>query len=209
MNDLKNNIELIINRHFPESDFRLYRRDYTSFIISGNYLSKAINYYKNEGREVNVLKWFSDFWVFFEISLIENKDNFPKIFVNLSVFQGEEDDSHKNQLFRADWDNYDSTQIHPQPHWHFYPNKYDYKTTADFESFLTLSDETGFDSYLKKHNRNLIDLSKIHFTMSGTWFINGTNKSIIHNVDDEQILFDWFSGLLGHIREQLEYAASS
>ena len=44
--------------------------------------------------------------------------------ITLSVFQGEETDKSKNQLFCAEWDDYENGDMkHPQPHWHFLSNK--------------------------------------------------------------------------------------
>ncbi|MEB3191753.1 MAG: hypothetical protein VKL42_15545 [Snowella sp.] len=130
-----------INKKFslllPESGLRLVPKENSNgFLVGGNTSSQAINNYDNEPKEVNVFNLFNDFWIYIDINLIfdnSSRSNFPNIFVSISIFQGDGSDPIKNQLFRAEWDNYrDLKQEHPQPHWHIYPVQYHHKTFNDY-----------------------------------------------------------------------------
>jgi len=186
---------------FPESFFKLEQKADNRFIIFGNNLSKAINNYNNIQEEVNVIKWFNDFWVYIDIRF-EKSEPIPNTFISLSVFQGDYSDDKKIQLFRAEWDNFDNNETHPQPHWHIYPN---YSFEKTFDEFLEMTDEGGsFAADLNKEKSKIIDLKRIHFAMNGTWNAKGTH---IHRITDENAVINWFQGLLDHIKSQLEYVS--
>ena len=226
MNKIVSKIEKIFNAYFLESMVKLDQRKYGLYVLSGDFLSKAISIIKNDREPINVLKWFDDFWIYFEIrfipaditeyqenlitdvtenqeNLIQINDKYYQINLSLSIFQGENSDLIKTQLFRAEWDNYDNNVKHPQPHWHIYPFKYDYKTYQDFEAFIEIKDEPGFEKFIEsKAKQELIDISNLHFAMNGQWSINNGHIHVIENVT---ILFNWLNGLLNHIKEQLEY----
>ena len=181
----------------------MIQRNFT-WIIEGN--SSAVNYDKNNAREIKVLKWFDDFWVYIEIKFIpkqctrRKKKQLPNIFFTLSVFQGKNNDNIKIQLFRAEWDNYeDLSDKHPQPHWHIYPF---HKYVEDFIESIK-EDEEDFNSLLQNKNfPEIINLKKIHFAMNGRW---SENKADVHKINAESDLLNWFSGVLNHIKKQLEY----
>ena len=103
------------------TSFSLARQKNRSFRLQmSDNTSTAYNSYGNEGENVNVIKWFANFWLFVEINFLNPKG----IIISLSVFEGEEIDKFKTQLFRAEWDDYeDGNNSHPQPHWHFLTNK--------------------------------------------------------------------------------------
>jgi hypothetical protein len=187
------------NNFFPESAFRLTKH-YTTYIISGDYLSKAINSHDNSKEEVNVIKWFADFWLYVEIRFQKTENSDFSIFFSLSVFQGEQTDSIKYQLFRAEWDNFDNNDLHPQPHWHFYSEPW---MTESFNEILTITKESyNFLDMINEKKSKYIDLKRVHFAMNGQWSTMGSH---CHRIKDEDTIRNWLQGLLGHIKSQLEY----
>lgn len=183
--------------------------------------TNAFNDYGNEGENVKVVKWFSDFWLFVEISIIpieevvilnkkqkefiEEIKNTPKthLKISVSVFQGEELDDSKNQLFRAEWDDYgDGSMNHPQPHWHFLSNKAIENTVSSFSEIASDDIKDTFEEDLKEEKSKTIDLSKFHFAMNGDW--NNTSKHI-HAVNNKDNLAKWFGGLLAYLKTELKY----
>lgn len=158
--------------------------------------SDAYDDYGNGGDSVKVVKWFSDYWLF-----VEMKFHHPKgVLITLSVFQGEETDNSKNQLFRAEWDDYDDGSMnHPQPHWHFLSNKSIENTVS---SFAEITSDDTFETLLNEEKSKTIDLSKFHFAMNGDW----NNTSVhIHPVNNEKNLAQWFGGLLAYLKTELKY----
>ncbi|CAN5452322.1 hypothetical protein BH10ACI1_BH10ACI1_09810 [soil metagenome] len=232
MNDLVKKIIEIIAYHFENSKFQLHKNSYNdNYTVSGDYLSKAINIHKNQKIIVNVLNWFDDFWIYFEINFskilleplskkdresreielqksnVKIKGDYYNVNVTLSVFQGDENDDNKTQLFRAEWDNYDNNLYHPQPHWQINPFKYNLQTYKNFEEWIGIKEEESFESSLSAETKNneLIRINKFHFAMSGQW---AENKTHIHKINSESILLNWLNGMLGHIKEQLKFVKS-
>lgn len=192
---------------FEFSKFVLTHKDLNFYTISGSDLTYAIDNYGTGKREVKVLKWFDDFWLYKEIRLVPELKKYPNIFVTISIFQGSADDNVKSQLFRAEWDNYnDNSSVHPQPHWHIYPYKYDSKTYEDFEAYNDMRDsevnEQGFEAQLKKKKAELIDIRYVHFAMNGKW---SNNEGCVNKIQKDTELINWLSGILAHIKEQLLY----
>lgn len=149
---------------------------------------------------MSVIKWFNDFWLYIEIRFERSESGIPNTFISLSIFQGDNSDDRKKQLFRAEWDNFDNNENHPQPHWHVYPN---YSFEKTFNEFLEMTDEANsFADLLNEEKSKLIDLKRIHFAMNGTWSNKGGH---IHKISDENTIINWFQGVLAHIKSQLEY----
>ena len=193
----------LLKIYFPESNLQLIGKN-NGFALSGNATSKAINNYENNTEEITVIQWFDNFWIYVDINLKSNesRDNFPNIFVSISIFQGDYIDTTKNQLFRAEWDNYrDPNQKHPQPHWHIYPVQYHHQS---FKEYLEATKE--FADFLSEDQASVIEIKKIHFAMNGQW---ANQKSHIHEINDEKSLVNWLTGLLEHIGTQLRYAAQN
>ncbi len=164
--------------------------------------SDAYDDYGNGGDGVKVVKWFSDYWLFVEI-----KFNNPKgILITLSVFQGDETNSLKNQLFRAEWDDYEDGSLnHPQPHWHFLSNKAIENTVSNFAELASDDLKDTFEEVLNEEKRKTIDLSKFHFAMNGDW----DNTSVhIHTINNEDKLAQWFGGLVAYLKTELKYIDS-
>ncbi len=191
------------------SSFHLQQNDYNFFKISGNITSKALNNYKNEKQEVNVIKWFDAFWIYLEVRFTDtfepiSRSNKKKVkknntFISLSIFQGEHNDDVKSQLFRAEWDDYNNEEEkHPQPHWHITSNQ----VIEDFEEYTDIFKNEGFEESLKEKKTKIIDVNKIHFAMNGNW-INDDNH--IQSINDNSKIVKWFQGLFSHLRVQLEY----
>lgn len=161
--------------------------------------SNAYDDYGNGGDNVKVVKWFSDYWLFVEIKF----NSIKEVLITLSVFQGEENDDFKNQLFRAEWDDYgDSTMNHPQPHWHFLRDKSVERTVSSFAEIAPPEVQGTFEDVLIEEKKRIVDLSKFHFAMNGDW--NNT-FSHIHSISDEKKLADWFGGLLAYLKIELKY----
>lgn len=184
---------------FLESTFYLNRKRNNRFIISGDYSSKAINNYNNIQEEVNVIKWFDDYWLYIDIRFEKSEISIPNTFISLSVFQGEGTDNTKKQLFRAEWDNFNNNDNHPQPHWHIYPN-YNFEKT--FNEFIEMAKDDSFAGLLNEEKSTDIDLKKIHFAMNGTWSTKGGH---VHRISEGNTIINWLEGLLSHIKSQLEY----
>ena len=163
--------------------------------------STAYNSYGNDGESVNVIKWFSDLWLYVEIHFLNPKGSL----VSLSVFEGEEIDPIKKQLFRAEWDDYeDGNNSHPQPHWHFLTNKFVENNAKEFTELLAEHKET-FVTFLDEEINKIIDLSKFHFAMNGDWI---KSKKHVHTIDNENELASWFGGLLGYLKNELEFMSN-
>ena len=195
-------------KYFTESTFVLTKKSFNRYVVSGNSCSKALNNYNNESQEVTVVKWFNDFWIYVDIKF-RFKDKgastaFPDIFISLSIFQGNPADSKKNQLFRAEWDNYrNPDEHHPQPHWHVYPTQYDHQSFGDLLKTLK-DDEDSFTALLDDTKSKFIDIKRIHFAMNGQWSSQGSH---VHEINNEETIINWFYGVLGCIKAQLEYVS--
>jgi len=203
--DLVKQINQRCKRYFLESSFLLEKIVHNKIISKGDYSSKAINNYNNEKLEVKVIKWFKDFWVYVEIRIDQasTSNSFPDISISISVFQGDQSDDIKNQLFRAEWDNYGNIdEKHPQPHWHIYPVKYHHKTYAEYLELL--GDSESFQAILNEDTSKIVDLKKIHFAMNGQWSSGGKH---VHTIKDTETIANWFSGVFECIRTQLEYVS--
>lgn len=178
-----------------DSSFYLKPSTVNRFRITGNESSKALNNYKSIKEEINVIKWFDVFWIYLEITFVESNT-----FISLSVFQGEQNDKVKNQLFRAEWDDYNNEdEKHPQPHWHITSNQAIENT---FEEYTDTFENDGFAELLKEEKRKIIDINKIHFAMNGNWINDDTH---IQSINDNAKIVKWFQGLFSHLRVQLEY----
>lgn len=181
---------------FLESTFFLHLSKANRFELKGNNISKALNNYKNYGSEVSVLKWFDEYWVYLEIRF-EDKNSF----ITISIFQGDASDNKKNQLFRAEWDDYNNpNEKHPQPHWHITSNQAIENT---FTELIEEDEEEGFAAIiLNEEKSKIIDINKIHFPMNGNWM---NDDGHIHLINDNAKMVKWFQGFFSTMREQLEY----
>jgi hypothetical protein len=230
MNHVIKEIESTSKNIFSKSTFILEETGYGIYAISGDYLTDAVSNWKNQQSPIKVLKWFDDFWLYLEIKFIKVtneykdwkkdkrdeyeflltkqcikfEDDFYQTFVTLSVFQGDDEDKVKAQLFRAEWDSFADNVLHPQPHWHILLSKYDQKTTEDFETYMEMNKEQGFEELMKSDGKKLIDIKRFHFAMCGHWTLNN-GKTYIHSIESCVTLNNWITGVLTHIKEQLEY----
>lgn len=180
--------QLLLERHKIHNTFRLR---------ASGYSSEAYDDYGNCGENVKVIKWFSDYWLFIEIKFYQNSG----VIISLSVFQGEECE-FKNQLFRAEWDDYGSgTMNHAQPHWHFVSDKSVERVVSSFASLIPEVQGT-FAEVLDQERGKFVDLSKFHFAMNGDW---SNSSSHVHSIIDEKSLSKWFGGLLAYLKNELKY----
>lgn len=193
-------LEKIGKDYFGNSFY--FKKDSYSFVAKSDNMSCAINKKKNDSKEVNVIKWFDDIWIYIEIKFVpklNKKNSIPNIFFTLPVFQGEMSDNKKIQLFRAEWDNYDDlNEEHPQPHWHIYTHREELEETFNLQ---LNEEENSFNEYLFECNK-IINIDRFHFAMNGQW---SENKSDVHSISTESDLVNWFRGLLNHLKKELEY----
>jgi len=194
-----------VGKDYINKDFVFHKKESFLYVSSGNNISSALNIRRNNNQLVNVSFWFADFWLYVELRFVpkpsKSKKSIPSIFFSLSIFQGAVDDREKNQLFRAEWDNYkEQSTIHPQPHWHVY-TKMDNKLLK--ENFVELVDSSGdsFEDYIKNDSKP-IDINKFHFAINGQW---SENNSDVHEIRNEEVLAYWFAGILNHIKKELKY----
>ncbi len=180
----------------PTSAFILSPSSTNTYRLQGNASSsKAINNRKNNREEVTVIRWFEDYWLYVEITFVDQQT-----FISISVFQGESSDHVKHQLFRAEWDDYNNEETdHPQPHWHITANQAIEKA---FDEFASDSDAGGFGQLLAEERNKICDLNKMHFAMNANWI---NDDGDVHPLNDETKIRKWFQGLLAHLRWQLEY----
>ena len=175
-----------------------HNHNFIHFVIDGTYFAV------NKHELVKVLKWFDDFWLFLEI-----KFNLPKkrvkrnkeiqIQISLSVFHGVESDDKKQQLFRAEWDDYDNLdEKHAQPHWHITANQ---AIDNTFEKYLDNDFEESDFLITGNKKQKILDVSELHFAMSGNW---QNNEKHVHEIENEQQVVNWLQGMLAHVRIELE-----
>lgn len=173
----------------------LASKQFGIFKIQGT--SQAINFRGNDREETKVLPWFADFYIYIEVRF--SKDYTHKM-ISLSIFQGQEIDNKKNQLFRAEWDDYNiDTESRPQPHWHITRDNAIYDNFSDVTNHSDEKEKGGFE-YFEEIQKEVFDTKDIHFAMSGNW----QNKLFhVHKIDDATKVADWMEGLLEHIKYEL------
>ena len=170
--------------------------------IEGN--SYGLNRYDYE--PVKVLRWFDKFWLYIEVKFIIDKSKIGNKLlqnihtnISISVYEGEDNDERKIQLFRAEWDDMNNpTEKHSQPHWHITSNQAIEKT---FEEYSNHFDNGDFISLLEKEKSKLVEVKNIHFAMNGNWQNDQTH---VHSIDNSEKVAKWLKGLLSHIRIELE-----
>jgi hypothetical protein len=168
--------------------------------------SSALNRFEIPYEPVKVLHWFANFWFFLEVKfirseVIENRKKINQIhtYISISIFQGEDIDNMKYQLFSAEWDDYfNPDEKHSQPHWHITANQAIERT---FEEYSNNFDNGDFISLLEQEKKKVFDVNKIHFAINGNWQNNETH---IHKIDNEEKIVKWFQGILQHLRTELE-----
>jgi len=118
--------------------------------------------------------------------------------ISLSVFQGEDNDNEKYQLFRAEWDDYNDTNAsHAQPHWHITSSQ---AIENSINKYTETFEQQDFINLLESEKQKVFNVTKIHFAMNGDW----DKESIhIHKIENEQQVVNWVQGMLHHIRTEL------
>jgi hypothetical protein len=198
-NSIDRRFNLAVNKNKSQHNLIYY-------VIDGT--SSAVNRFDIPQESVKVLDWFNNFWLYLEIRFskvqkdINGKMKIQKsIRISLSVFQGKDNDNEKYQLFRAEWDDYNSSEEkHAQPHWHITSSQaientfYKYADTFEKRDFLQL---------LETEIQNVFDVKKIHFAMNGNW---ENNDGHIHKIKNEQQIVRWLQGIFSHLRTELEFS---
>lgn len=179
-----------------------------NYLSESNYMCSALT----RGEEVKVINLFDNYWIYIHINISpsqEAKKVFYFINFSLSVFYGSYGDLNKQQLFRAEWDNYEKpcSLIHPQPHWHFYIDNEDIDISKDFNDNIENNVNNGFMEMISnsKIQNNLF--KEMHFAMSERW-ITGKGEHI-HKINDTNDFIEWVLGLIDHINGQLKYIDGS
>jgi len=170
--------------------------------IEGNSLA----YNRIDSEPVKVLKWFDRFWLYIEVKFINQRTKvINKIIQNtytnisLSVYDGDDNDDLKVQLFRAEWDDMNNPEEkHSQPHWHITSSQAIEKT---FENYSNHFDNGDFITLFEEEKAKLFDVKKIHFAMNGNWHNDQTH---VHEIRNSDQVAKWLKGLMSHIRVELE-----
>ncbi|PWS27988.1 hypothetical protein DHW03_10525 [Pedobacter yonginense] len=230
MDNLINRLQQSIQDYFPDNVF--IRKDgFGIYRLVSNNISDAKDLHKNYLEDTKVVKWYFDYWIkiiiqFTKIdiestytnksgitkkdylnNLSKNNIELNKMFfetnISLSLFKGDYEVTTKVQLFRAEWDSYESVQNkHPQPHWQFYQlNEYQDKldsVSSDSNFLSTVSSSVGFNEFLNSK----FDFKRFHFAMNGNWI---NNDSHIHSLNCEEKIVKWLPGLLSHLKSQVEH----
>ena len=164
------------------------------FIIDGR------SYALIKDELVKVLNWFNNFWLFLEVKFRKvDEENEPQINISLSIFQGEDLDKEKYQLFRAEWDDYNNLdEKHAQPHWHITSSQ---MMENIFKEYIDSFNGSEFIKEFDNKKQKIIDIKKIHFAMNGDWQNSG---KIFHKIKSEQQVVKWLQGMLFYLRAELE-----
>ena len=199
----------LINKNFRTlmgNSFHLSRskQDSFSYVLEGT--STALNRFPNDSKEVTVIKWFDKFWLYLSIKFSKNETIVNEkvklqvnAFISLSVFQGEDSDEKKHQLFRAECDDYNNPdEKHAQPHWHITSSQ---AIESTFEKYADDLEKQDFIELLEREKQKVFDVKKIHFAMNADWQTNGTHS---HKLEDEQQIVNWLQGMLNYLRVELE-----
>lgn len=166
--------------------------------------STGLNRFDIPFEKVKVLRWFNDFWIFLEFKQVRFYNSIKKevefhLNISLCVFQGEDNNEDKYQLFRAEWDDYQNAdELHSQPHWHITSSQALEKT---FISYALDFERKDFIELLESEKEKIFDVKKIHFAMNGNWLNDKTNVSKIEN---EESILKWWIGVINHLRTELD-----
>jgi len=163
-------------------------------------ISEAVN--RINESPVKVFKWFDTYWLYLEVKFVtsgKGKNFQPNTLISLSVYDGDEFDEKKTQLFRAEWDDMNNqSEVHSQPHWHITSNQ---ALERIFNDYVDDSDYDYLVPFFKLEKSKIIDVDKLHFAMNGNW---QNNDSHIHKIESPEQITSWLKGLLMHIRTELE-----
>mgnify|MGYP001416517919 CR=1 FL=1 len=195
--EIINKLNRFLRDYFNVKHDLLKSVDKLNYRLEGD--SDAINYRHNSPEQVRAIRLLDSFYIYIEVRFTMSYQN---KFISVSVFQGEPYDLRMNQLFRAEWDDYSDEQSnHPQPHWHITrDNAHELNFNELFES-----NEKEIDLSLmayEESSKNVLDIKKIHFAMSGFWHYN--NEGHVHKMDDADKVVNWMRGLLEHIKFELK-----
>lgn len=194
-------IQNAFKEYFKEG---LYFHKESSCIFVNDGSEYATNKFDIPAENVKVKHWFNDIWFFIKISFMNDKENKNVIpFISISFFQ--ETGNKKNQMFRAEWDNYwgRNTEKHPQPHWHITSTL---PIEKSIEDLINENDENDpanmFVDLLRDEKKDLLNIPAFHFAMGGDWIKDGNMITKLSN--DDQII-SWMKYLFQHVRSEIEY----
>lgn len=185
-------------KNYLNLDYRpIYSDKLNVFKIQGT--SEAINFRRNGHQEkIKVLHWFNDFFIYLEVRFL---NSYLHKLISVSIFQGKENDFKKNQLFRAEWDDYTiENESRPQPHWHITRDNAIYHNFSDLTNFQNENEKVGF-KFFEEVQTEVFDTKNIHFAMASNW---QNRISPVHKIDDAGKVVLWIEGLLEHIKYELQ-----
>jgi hypothetical protein len=200
--ELISGLNRVARIHFNDETISLYAKDFLNYYFVSSNNSLALNRHNSDTDQIKASKFVDDIWVYIVIRFKYFKKAEIQSF-SLSAFKGIREDNFKEQIFRAEWDNFQDELSHPQPHWHFYSN-------ADIEylkkQFSEITNETqkGFLSELAEESNNkMIYYPKLHFAMGSQWQHQKGHKILFEDGDS---FIDWFDGLLEHLKTEIVYS---
>jgi hypothetical protein len=178
------------------------------YFLQGGLLEIARGYHD---QRIPIVLMNNGFWIHFSI-IFDRKNNSKgnsHVFNGLSLQIYQDKGTIKQLLFRAEWDNIvKSEYAHPQPHWHFHPEKeflIDRKgfNIESFKDYIDLlgEDDTFETELVERKSKKKEALASCHFAMLADWHIN--NSDIIQF--SEQHLYNWLENCLKSIEMQLNY----
>lgn len=158
--------------------------------------------------EVSVYNWFDQYYIFMEIKILygihvpqgkrKARERVEQISVSISIFKKISD--FIIQIFRAEWDDYsESTDEHPQPHWHFTA---DTALSRTFTEYAQRCGDNGFMQIIAPKEEDISELKEMHFAMNGQW---AKNQSHRHKIETDSDLINWIGGVLDTIRKEIGY----
>lgn len=177
-----------------------FRRKDNAYIVEGT--DVAINRYDIPREEVKVKYWFSNIWFYIKIEILRGMADESEQRCNISIsFFQESIKGQKDQLFRAEWDNYDDNiRTHPQPHWHITSTLAVEKTIEEFKE--EDNDYGAFAELFEEEKRDLLNIPAMHFAMAGSWIYTGARQILMN--EEEQVI-QWMTNLFDHVKAEIDY----
>lgn len=177
-----------------------FRRKDNAYIVEGT--DVAINRYDIPREVVKVKYWFSNIWFYIKIEILRGMADESEQRCNISIsFFQESIKGQKDQLFRAEWDNYDDNiRTHPQPHWHITSTLAVEKTIEEFKE--EDNDYGAFAELFEEEKRDLLNIPAMHFAMAGPWIYTGARQILMN--EEEQVI-QWMTNLFDHVKAEIDY----
>jgi uncharacterized FlaG/YvyC family protein len=188
-----------LKKQIGDNTIVLKELEYEIYALMGG-LGSVILYDDESGHKTSIipiLRKERDYWLSLVLSMKGTTSEIDS--VSIGVYFGNQTDSEKVKLFRAEWSqNYH--QSHAQPHWHLHQseNQGIKNQTWDEEQEATYFTEELSNNLNKK-------VKKIHFAMAAQWHkTKGSHILDLKGMDDNDVL-RWISSTFEYILHQLHY----